>query len=317
MRVFFFLHPIAPFRVGHGSPVPGRVGFDVEGSAVDLRCGELVDWSGTVYGDGFESNQPGSNVDPHIFSDLIPWHLTYCLIDKRAPKTYVQNPPTGLAPNAILSEAVQRGDAIVFGGTFNTNVFWADTVLRVDHTAPLPIRDSRLRIVEDIESYWPLATGEPFDARTSRERLLKSKTYRYGLVDSEPGGMHNKSDIAKPIQIIGRRGKPAETCRRGLVAELREGLGFNFIPLAKAQNSCNQDLLKRPGLFNARFPSIQRLLGPRSSGVVTLPEKQGVDLLSTIVEQADVLVVDQRPLKAPKLRERMSRQQVLSWNPHD
>lgn len=136
MDVFFFQHPLTR-REGNKGP-PGRFAFDAKGQSVNLRTARIEEWKGQVYADGLAANQPGSNMDPNVFSDVLPWHLTYCrIISREATSVVAGIPAAGLPALPVLPEVVHPGDLIVFGDVVSTHIECVDTVMcvRADGTA--------------------------------------------------------------------------------------------------------------------------------------------------------------------------------------
>lgn len=306
VSVFFFMHPRVPVTVKHRN-IPGRVPYDVKGRTIELIKGVKESWSGVVYADGFAPNTPGPNVDPHVFSDLLPWHLSYCNIDGRTDKKIVRGHlPTGAPRNAVLSEVVAEGDLIVFGGVLSTHLFFVDTIICVSHVAVIPsTTNGELQIIDKLNEYWPSASRRPFtcfsaeDLQRFLRELRKSRTYRLGLVDGTPGGGHHATGVRPHRQIIGRRIEPASASRDQLLRDLLEGRGFNFIPLRQARVS--EQVADQPGIFSARLDRIAARLLDRDTGVVALSPADGEEVIRTILLDADRLVLDQPFLEPTKL----------------
>jgi hypothetical protein len=96
MTVYFIKHSLDKYR-----GVPGRYGFNVHSASLQRRgtTWSPSRYSGQVYADGQGDEQPSFNVDPYVFSDVLPWHLSYCLIDKRDKKRTLRG------TRQVLSEA--------------------------------------------------------------------------------------------------------------------------------------------------------------------------------------------------------------------
>ncbi len=296
MRVYFFQHGLDEYR-----GVPGRYPYDVKGRIIDLVRAESRDWTGVVYADGLAENTPGPNVDPHVFSDLVPWHLSFCNIDKRTSKTAVRGPlPPAAADRAVLSELVRPGDVVVFGNYLSTHLLWCDTVLCVGECVPIPQRNHCLRVVERLDEYWPVATKRAFDSR-SLDEFRQSRTYLLGLKDSTATGGHCRTEIAPHPQVIGSRREPQVLSRDALVEAILGGTGFSFIPLRARQDTRNQSVRARPGLFTVEHHGIKAELDG-GSGVVALSHLFGKSLIRRIIETADALVLGSHDLVPTALK---------------
>ncbi len=286
MRVYFFQHGLDEYR-----GIPGRYRYDVKGRIIDLVSAEKRDWAGVVYADGIAENTPGPNIDPHVFSDLVPRHLSFCNVDKRTSKTAVRGHlPAAAAEGAVLSEVVRPGDLVLFGNWLSTHLLWSDTVLCVGECMSIPQRNNCLTIVENLEEYWPAATKRPFDKERSLDEFLQSRTYLLGLKDSTSTGGHHRTEIDPHLQIVGSRHEPEVLTRDALVEALCNGTGFSFIPMRARQDSGNKSVRARPGLFVLEHRGIAAELGG-GSGVVALSHVFGKRLIRRLIETADTLVL--------------------------
>lgn len=297
MRVFFFLHPLDSYR-----GVPGRYAYKARGRAIDLVRHRKEDFKGVVYADGLDDEGPGPNVDPHVFSDLIPWHLSFCNIDKRTAKTAVRGDvPAPANEGAVLSEVARPGDLILFGNSASTHIVWIDTVLCVGDRVAIPQRHGRLQVLERLPEYWTTGTKRDFGGQVDRDEFLASRTFQLGLRDSTAGGGHHETEIEPHRQIVGRRMEPESAEREVLFGEFRDGNGFDFIPLRAEQVSTRAGIRCRPGLFTANVEGIAAALGG-GSGVVALSRLYGRDLVRTIIDKADRLVLDYPELTPTALK---------------
>jgi hypothetical protein len=297
MRVYFFQHGLDQYR-----GIPGRYRYDVTGRIIDLGRAEKRNWRGVVYADGLADNTPGPNVDPHVFSDLIPWHLSFCNIDSRKPKTTVRGQVPAAAPEgAVLSEVVRPGDVVVFGNWLSTHILWCDTVLCVGECVGIPQRNHCLNVVEEIEEYWPDATKRPFDGNQCLDELLQSRTYLLGLKDSTATGGHYRTEIDPHLQIVGARGEPEMLQRDALAEATFSGQGFSFIPLRARQDSTRKSVRDRPNLFTMKCQGIAAALDG-GSGVVALGHVFGRGLVRAIIETADMLVLNSGGLDPTALK---------------
>lgn len=89
-------------------------------------------FDGIIYADGYDHEQPGSNVDPNVFSDLPPWLLAYCLIDSTVAKRLVHS------DRVLLPQRVNEGDLMVFGFVLSTHLLIIDMIICVSRVAELP-----------------------------------------------------------------------------------------------------------------------------------------------------------------------------------
>ncbi|WP_437624050.1 hypothetical protein [Sorangium sp. So ce1151] len=105
--------------------VPGRYAFRISARSLHRSASTWFPsaFQGDVYADGYAANQPGPNVDPNVFSDLMPWHLAFCLIDKRNKKRFLAG------TTSILTDVVKPGDTICFGWPISAHIVLVDTLL--------------------------------------------------------------------------------------------------------------------------------------------------------------------------------------------
>jgi hypothetical protein len=236
-------------------------------------------FDGQVFADGRSQNQPAANVDPNVFSDLLPWFLAFCLIDSRTPKHLVSG------GRNILSECVQSGDLIFFGNCPSTHIIFIDTVLRVSCARELPQVRGRLGLQAQ-----PSRTLQSLGLGCTWAQFERSRSYRLNLVDAEPGGRHNRTGV-DPHRIILGTSKVVDQPQRPdvLLRRFLGGHGFNFIPLAAAQDSESKGVCARPRLFTKRFENARTTL---CDSVTELEARDTEALLSLILREADELVLD-------------------------
>jgi hypothetical protein len=247
-----------------------------------------VPWVGIVFGDGYDVDTPGPNIDPNIFADLLPWHLSFCRIGDRKEKNLVGALPAQHA-GAVLSEVVAPGDLVAFGGALSTHTVFIDTVLCVDRCPELPQRSGSFMLEEGFPDYWVAAGGAP---TVDWPAFAASRVFRWNLKDSMRGGHHEVTGIRPHRQIVGRRGVPSVADRNTVHVALKNGEGFNFIPLAEQQVSSNKAVRARPGLFTARVHGVGNLIRSAKSRVWRLPDPMAADLVAAVAFRADVLVTD-------------------------
>ena len=290
--VFFFRHQIG--RSDHRPEIPGRFAFDVSARALQRHNSAYQAeplWRGTIYADAYEDGKPAPNVDPNVFSDVLPWHLSFCRISDRKASSIVEG-------NSVLSEVVVAGDVVVFGELISTHQIAVDSVMTVG------------RIVEIGQSGDELVLSRRFD--DFRYQLLPelsshdlssfrgTNTFRLNLVDAEPNEGHHVSRVSPHRVIVGTRSVEFEdTSTDELLDAAMVGLGFNFVPLAAVQSSTRQDIRPRPNLFCRRYEGAGRILAEK---VTKLSPQNGRRLLATIFRDADTLVLD--PLEPASLLHR-------------
>ncbi|HEY3969566.1 MAG TPA: hypothetical protein VGM05_33745 [Planctomycetaceae bacterium] len=287
MNTFFLRHGLVRF-----GRVPGRYPYDVEGDALDRNAAIFTRQSfkeRRIYADGYEAT-PASNMDPHVLSDVMPWFLSFCLIDKKTdPETDAKRL---VAPEKQhrLPELAQRGDLIIFGNYIAKHVIWADSVLSVDHVLTIPQSNGRLNIQEYHRKYWELL-GLP----ELWEDFKETRAYVYNLRDAErPDGKHQFTHGLDPYkQIVGRRLKRGEVAsfqKDALLARFVDGQGFNFIPLRTDYENDRQDIKDRPGIFTTRIPDFPSHI--ENNSVTRINSTASRALLGAIFRDADTLVLD-------------------------
>lgn len=306
MQVYFFKHPLISRHSKHGV-IPGRYGYDIEGQALSAtnKCLHLREFRGQIYGDACGDNQPGSNVDPNVLAEVIPWFLSYCRICTRADHNLV------LPEKRLLSEVVQRGDVIVFGGDedngrcLGLDVIFVDTLLRVDVVVEIPRKYPPNGKGLDVQEYC-LRQSAVLSLPTWRE-FKKSRDFRYNLVDAMPPpqvGAHytSKVGVGNPhLQIVGTRfadqqNKVRSSSIEDLIQRFVGGRGFNFCPLLSIETdysllTSSSEIARRRGLFvTNKVEGVSAALSHQK--VVRLPSKMGESLLNTIIHQAKELVLD-------------------------
>lgn len=277
-RVFFFKHSLERHAV-----FPGRYSFAVRGSAL-TRSGTgfmlNADWRGRVYADAYADETPGPNLDPNVFSDVLPWHLSFCRICKRVPKNLIDGAP--------LSHRVRTGDVVMFGNAVSTHILFVDTVLCVTATPQLPKRGNELVLYDryaDLKAEVPQLEGHDWNS------FAATRSYELNLADAAPGRGHHWSGVSPHRMIVGRRwDDPTDITPDELLQRFVGGAGFNFIPLANEQASNNQAVVRRPGLYCQRFEPAGGLL--KQANVVELGHEDGERLLRTVFDAVDVLVLD-------------------------
>lgn len=287
-RVFFFRHPLEPMTDRH--LVPGRVRYDAGGTAIMLQERAVRPWAGFVYADGFASNERGPNVDPNVFSDVIPWHLSFCRIDNRKEKNWVAG-RNGEA--MVLSEVVRSGSVIVFGDHTSPHAVWIDTVMCVERVVELPTDAGGVfALQERFDEYW--GQLENLAGPLRWHEFARTMTFKVNLEDTLPSGAHATTKVLPHRQIVGRRRVPADTRRDALSDAILAGEGFNFIPLGGAQASTS--VRTRPGLLSIRVRDLGRLFDENPQRKVhPLPAALGTELIKQIIDGADTLILD--PIK--------------------
>lgn len=259
--------------------------------AVDLVVGSVGAWSGTVYADGFAADTPGPNVDPNVFSELLPWHLSFCRISGTDEASLV----AGTRPPDVLSNLVRDGDVIIFGDTFNSDTVWVDTVLCIYGTATIPALGKQFILEEQFDRYRQDVLE--FVGGISWEKFTTFRDYRRNLVDTvEPGGKHTSTGVVPHKQLIGRRAQHDQvpTDREKIHELFSSGDGFNFIPLRATSArhlTNNKQEHERPGLLVFTF-ELRRLLEDVESRVHLLSDDLGQRLLHAILGASTFLVLD-------------------------
>lgn len=286
MDVYFFRHPLTR-RKGNQGP-PGRFAFDAKGRCVNLPTARVEEWTGQVYADGLGPNQPGPNMDPNVFSDVLPWHLSYCRISSRDSKSVVAGLPIARLPPPVLPEVVHTGDLVVFGDFLSTHLGYVDTVMCVETPVEVPQQNGVFQLLERFGEYRARVGLNG----TSWEDFLRTRTFTLNLKDSLPGGGHHETGVQPcHLQLIGRRGAPPTTDRPTVLRELLSGRGFNFIPLRAERASNRRPVKDRPGLFTMHLPGFAAMLGG-TSRVVRLELEKWQHLLALLVNTSDRLVLD-------------------------
>jgi hypothetical protein len=277
MNCFFFKHGLTTYR-----KVPGRYRYDVTGTAMVRKNEHFLrkSFSGPIYGDALGKNRPSSNIDPNVLSDVLPWFLSFCLIDGCNAKRKING------KGQTLAKTVRAGDVIVFGGLLSTHLLFVDTVLCVARTAHIPQSGKRL----SVDGYYRK------NARTlglgTWQSFISSRSYRLNLIDAEQGGGHERTKVEPHLQIIGRRGPLGDTVEPDVIARnLLRGDGVNFIPLAFGSEplSRNRGVRRSPGLLTVRFTGAARVL---CHSINKLAPSNSETLLHSIVSAADTLVLD-------------------------
>ena len=286
MRSFFFRHSLN--RPPHRGL--GRYAFDVTGSCLQRAAGNVyhpAPFNGRIYADGQADNQPGSNVDPNVFSDLLPWFLAFCRISRRTARECVSG------GTQILSERVQPGDIVFFGGRLSRNLIFIDTILRISQTVILPqvggCFSLQAHAGQVLQGLGLTCTWSEFS---------NSRSYSLNLIDAEAGRVHNETEVNPHRMILGtRRAIERPQRQETLLKCFLDGEGFNFIPLANAQASKNKGVRARPGLFTTSFVNACSIL---SDNVSELDAAHAEALLSLVFQQADTLVLDPpQPTRLP------------------
>lgn len=279
-QVFFFRHSFE--RNGRNPEIPGRFSFAASGSAL-VREGERFRvenaWQGHIYADGYANEQPAPNLDPNVFSDLVPWHLSFCRISDLKKKNLVRG--------VSLGAAVNPGDLVVFGTVLSTHIVAVDAVLCVARTPVLPKRGNCLVLEEKFDE---LKAEIPEIQHLSWESFTQTRTYRLNLRDAGPSGGHHTSKVSPYRLIIGKRHTNATGATAAeLERQFRTGNGFNFIPLSDQQASTNRSIRSRPQLFCRRYENALRLL---ECNITKLRPQDGERLVTLLLREAQVLVLD-------------------------
>jgi hypothetical protein len=301
MKAFFLKHPLT--RKNENSGPPGRFRFDIAANALG-RLGNtynLAKYDGSIYADGRADNKPASNIDPNVFSDVIPWFHTYCLIDaspdpKSDMKRFVYDAVAQQETPHRLPESTVPGDVIIYGNTIygNTrepNVLFIDTVICVEQCIPVPQKDGRF----DIDAYYNTyksALGLP----DTFHEFKHTRTYYCNLVAAEPPhGRHQLTHNRDPhYQIIGRHAETSsiqKTTATALLTQFINGNGFNFIPLRKMCCSDDAEIVARPGIFTAKFT--RNVRDELTHSITELPSGFAEDILVALLGQSDRLVIGQ------------------------
>jgi hypothetical protein len=291
-RVFFVRHGLSC----HGQ-IPGRYPFDVTGLTLRRESAgrrRLTQFIGQVYVDGYGPNTRGPNIDPHVFSDALPWFHSFCLMDKGIERQHV------IPGGGVLSEVVSPGDLVFYGQPISTHILAIDTVLCIRRTVALPQQDGRFLLPDGLAEILP-ALGAKQDADAFR----RTRSYAMNLADAEPGGCHCRAKLAVHRIICG--GSRQSTARFArdtqLLEDFLDGRGFNLIPLADEQESTRADVRDRPRLFVRRFCHARDLF---LASVTMLAPPDGERLLRLVFDEADDLVLG--PLEpARRIRRRRVR----------
>lgn len=273
--------------------MPGRFGYDVKGDALvgNASTFSVSSFDGRVYGDARGDNKPGSNVDPNILSEVMPWFLSFCRICNRAPHNLV-------APDRVrlLSEEVGLGDLVIFGGDgIAKDVVFVDTVLCVGATLEIPQLKGRLNVREYFDRH-----AATLGLLGSWDKFTTTRAYRCNLKDSEEGRNHHGTKVNPHHQIVGKRsvmGHPTTIAKEAVVELLLSGNGFNFIPLRPdSPFTENKEVISRPGLFSTKITGIYRQIKEDDGDVKIKVAKIDPDLarwlIRAIVYQSEKLVLD-------------------------
>jgi len=282
VNVYFFEHPLEAYQM------PGRYAYQASAKAIDLDAGMLRPWTGTIYADGFGADTPGSNIDPNVFSEVLPWHLSFCRLTDSKASSIVAD---GQRP-AVLSELVQQGDLIIFGNTFNSKITWVDTIMCVYGRVVIPSKGGHFLLEDEFQRYWDSVFE--FEPQMTWERFKGLRDYRCNLIDAmPPNGRHTTTAVVPHNQIIGSRPKFVDKNRAAIAAQLLAGDGFNFIPLraldAPLLTDSEQEEL-RPGLLTLMFELKKRFERIENS-VHLLPHDLGRRLIVGILDAAKYLVL--------------------------
>jgi hypothetical protein len=283
MTTYFFRHSIKA-QIWANNSVPGRYRYDVTGCALVATADrfEPREFKGSVFGDAIADNTPGSNVDPNVLSDVIPWFLSYCLIEKRDEKRCVADDNR----RSLLSEIVRPGDLIVFGNYVNSRVIFVDTVFCVSTVLVIPQSGGNLDIQEYHRQHGP-ELGLP-----DWEDFKKTRAYLLNLKAGRPGGSHHEAHINPHLQIVGTRKQnhPATINKDSLLQQCLAGEGFNFIPLKQSYESSNNEIATRRPLFSTDLFDFAKEI--KQNSINPLKDGDASRLLRAIVHQSDELVLD-------------------------
>jgi hypothetical protein len=278
MRAYFVRHPL----VARPPRSPGRVAYDVRGYSLrrDRTTYEVRPYCGTIFADGFRPNEPGPNLDPNVFADVIPWFHAFCQISSSGSRHHVR------PSKATLSEVASPRDIILFGNAISKHMLFVDAVLCVDALVPLPQLGRTFQIEEGLSTLL-----SALKLALSGAEFRETRAYGLSLRDAEPDGCHPGSALQPHRMIVGRRRSsdaPMETID-SLQTRFLSDDGFNFIPLLRAPPSKSKAIRERPGLFVARFADAQALCRRKVS---ELDEEQSRRLLHSILSASDELILD-------------------------
>lgn len=304
MNVYFFKHSGDRYE-----NIPGRYPFRVRAAALERGGAVFVRQAPrerVIHADGYGPDETASNVDPNVFSKLLPWFLTYCLQTGRE-KHRVHDLTTGRLLPRALSHLVEPGDVILFGWPTSKTGIAIDTVMCVERAVLVPVeagpqRKKRFAFNSSFSTYRDEVKKHFRDFGTvSWQSFTAADDFRLNVVDtlSEADAHavlgytcethHKTTDLLDHKQIIGRWGDvPDEILPGALLDAFVDGRGFNFIPRAAPTEGAARGVAhSHPGLLTIRTPAPHGLPG---GGVARLSSTGGVAVLQQVFDVAEELV---------------------------
>ncbi|AUX27008.1 uncharacterized protein SOCEGT47_075810 [Sorangium cellulosum] len=304
VNVFLFKHCLRGYKT------PGRFPFIVEGRAL-RRIGSAYITEPSlrriVYVDGYGANTPGPNIDPFVLSEVLPWILSFCNINKQDDEFLAR--PVGafdaVSPRKILPKSVNVGDVIVFGDLLPRRIIAIDTVLCVGRQpVELPQDGGQFVLRSRFNAYWK-QFGGAYGAMTWNQ-FKNLPEFKWNLADTldkhetiselgyERPTSHHRARLPTHLQILGRRGETVGGAVDTLLSDFLGGRGFDFIPLADSPPHAMRGMRKVeewPGLFIRPWDGAQAVHRAGRLKVARLDCGLGESLLRLIFEEARELVV--------------------------
>jgi hypothetical protein len=262
--------------------------------------------------DGFEEEGPGSNVDPNVLAERLPWFLSYCNVGKSVIDLGADGREVGPFP-----DVVRRGDIVIFGDPHWADSLAVDTVIRAHERILMPTLGGVFAVEKQFTTYWKRCVDAGLADSITWGDFARTRDFVLNLADCMPAPRrgadspraaevlghrrqtwHPKPTVPAHQQLVGTRCRVFEPTTVEAVRELfAASRGFDFIPLGAGVRPSSALVARRPGLFTVPFAGAAKLQG---ASVFRLARAEGLALLRDILGTADRLVVG--PLRWVKAR---------------
>lgn len=317
MEIYFFRHGFDAQLSGQNAPIPGRYLFTVEGRSLQREGNRLIPRERSehrICADGFQDEGPGSNMDPCVLAERLPWFLSFCNVGK--PVVDGDGRDLGVFPGVV-----KRGDVVIFGDPAWADALAVDTVMRANDRIPLPSLGGAFAFERQFEAYWSACIDVGLGRPVAWKDFIHSPDFVLNLADSLPAprrsleppdsqraaallghrrqAFHPKPSIAPHQQLVGTRCRVFEPT--GIVdvhALFEAGRGFDFVPLGAGARPTSAMVERRPGLLTVPFTGAAAKL--RRASIFRLSPDEGQALLRSILDTADRLVVGPLRWKRPR-----------------
>lgn len=287
--VYFIRHPAdatppTPSLQRLRRGIPGRYPLPVRCTTLQ-RAGERFearpDQRRDVLVDAFGPGILGSNMDPMVLSEKLPWFLSFCHAKQWAP-------------------AVPVGAVVAMGWT-TTRLLMIDTVLVVSKKATIPAFDDPggRRSILDLEHEYPRYRDQfPVElASVEWAQFTATREFYLNLADSMTSTSrretaHEYTQVKPHVQLVGTLGAaPPSIAASELLAQFASGRGFDFIPrrASRPKGKCKA-LDVRPSTFACSLPFVGEIAASESP-VVRLEDERAFSLLRAVFSKADELIL--------------------------